>query len=153
MQPLFFDLSILMNSNLWGKKKYVCNILISSHRLKTSYWRRQRGCEHKTALWHKKGSVSRTRSDDWTRWGLTRFLLEQRGFECDGGITAALTCFLQALEEALKTTQPLSVSSGTLQDVWKHQVSFVHISSFCIILLFLANSLLRRSQMWKWSCR
>ncbi|XP_037312007.2 TNFAIP3-interacting protein 1-like [Pungitius pungitius] len=27
----------------------------------------------------------------------------------------------KALEEALKTTQPLSVSSETLQDVWKHQ--------------------------------
>lgn len=34
--------------------------------------------------------------------------------------------FVQALEEALQPTEPLGVSGETLQDVWKHQVSFVH---------------------------
>lgn len=34
--------------------------------------------------------------------------------------------FAQALEEALRTTQPLEVSSETLQDIWKHQVSVVY---------------------------
>lgn len=33
---------------------------------------------------------------------------------------------VQALEEALHTTQPLEASSETLYDVWKHQVSLVH---------------------------
>jgi len=37
---------------------------------------------------------------------------------------ALFVCFVQALEEALQTSQPLGGSSETLQDIWKHQVSF-----------------------------
>ena len=32
--------------------------------------------------------------------------------------------FVQALEEALQTAQPVEASRETLLDVWKHQVSF-----------------------------
>ncbi len=53
-----------------------------------------------------------------------------------GGYYSCFDMFVQALQEALQTTQPLDVSSETLQDVWKHQVSFVH-HHICAFLCML----------------
>lgn len=45
--------------------------------------------------------------------------------------------FVQALEEALQNSNPLDASSKTLQDIWKHQVSFLHHHSNVFLMYVL----------------
>ena len=54
----------------------------------------------------------------------TQTVLHVRHTSVLEGHNSSNDVLVQALEEALQTSQPLGGSSETLQDIWKHQVSF-----------------------------
>ena len=92
---------------------------------------RPKSCSCRTALWPAGGSTSTRRSGGSTRSGCKNSRLNCSRLRCRRVLTAGCVCVcvcvcVQALEEALLTSQSHGMSSETLQDIWKHQVSFSH---------------------------
>lgn len=78
-------------------------------------------------------------SHDLSSWShfINNPLSDSRCFECL--LKFYFYMSTKALEEALQTAQPLDVSSETLRDIWKHQVSFGHhtltfLHTLCCVL-------------------